>query len=376
MLKFTYNSKGEVIAKGSVLAGQDSYTKQLFESLEKSLQSNPSLRAEALDMYKALDTQSAVDGGNLVDTILYRGIMERVRLFGNVAPEFRDLQMPSAIYELPIELADATVYITPENTTVANQTAYSSTNPTFGKSTLTARKFTGRSHVSGEIVEDSVIDIISYVVDNHAKAIAQGLDTAILDGDSAGTQDSDIIAGRDVKVAFDGLRKLALASAGLIVAGGGTSATLASVLTAKGVLGKYAVGAEASNLRLICSPRTYAQYEALAYAASNANQSAFAFRDGVLVSIAGVPIIVSELVRNDLTANGVFTGTGALSYALLVNVSRFVTGTRSQISFESDRRALNDQTELFSRIRKGFTGIGAPASGTNPTVAIIRNISA
>ena len=375
MLKFTYNSKGEVTAKGSVLAGQDSYTKQLFESLEKSLQSNPSLRAEALDMYKALDTQTASEGGNLVDTILFRGILERVRLFGNVAPEFRDLQMPSAIYELPIELADATVYITPENTTVANQTAYSSTNPTFGKSTLTARKFTGRSHVSGEIIEDSVIDIISYVVDNHAKAIAQGLDTAILDGDSAGTQDSDIIAGRDVRVAFDGLRKLALA-AGLIVAGGGTSATLASVLTAKGLLGKYAVSQEASNLRLFVSPRTYAQYESLAYAASNANQSAFAFRDGVLVSIAGVPIIVSELVRNDLTANGVYTGTGALSYALLVNVSRFVTGTRSQISFESDRRALNDQTELFSRIRKGFTGIGAPASGTNSTVAIIRNISA
>lgn len=375
MLKFTYNSKGEVTAKGSVLAGQDSYTKQLFESLEKSLQSNPALRAEALDMYKALDTQTASDGGNLVDTILFRGILERVRLFGNVAPEFRDLQMPSAIYELPIELADATVYITPENTTVANQTAYSSTNPTFGKSTLTAKKFTGRSHVSGEIIEDSVIDIISYVVDNHAKAIAQGLDTAILDGDSAGTQDSDIIAGRDVRVAFDGLRKLALAS-GLIVAGGGTSATLASVLTAKGLLGKYAVGQESSNLRLFISPRTYAQYEALAYAASNANQSAFAFRDGVLVSIAGVPIIVSELVRNDLTANGVYTGTGALSYGLLVNVSRFVTGTRSQISFESDRRALNDQTELFSRIRKGFTGIGAPASGTNPTVAIIRNISA
>lgn len=376
MLKFTYNSKGEVTAKGSVLAGQDSYTKHLFESLEKSLQSNPSLRAEALDMYKALDTQTATEGGNLVDTILFRGIMERVRLFGNIAPEFRDLQMPSAIYELPIELTDATVFITPENTQVAGQTAYSSTNPTFGKSTLTARKFTGRSHVSGEIIEDSVIDIISYVVDNHAKAIAQGLDTAILDGDTAGTQDTGIIAGRDVRIAFDGLRKLALADAGLIVAGGGTPATLASVLTAKGILGKYAIGQESSNLRLFVSPRTYAQYESLAYAASNANQSAFTFRDGVLVSIAGVPIIVSELVRNDLTANGVFTGTGALSYALLVNVSRFVTGTRSQISFESDRRALNDQTELFSRIRKGFTGIGAPSLATNPTVAIIRNISA
>ena len=373
-MKFTYNAQGEVRAEGKVVA-KDGYTRDMLDNLNKSLIKNTKLRAEALDMYKALDTQTNADGGNLIDTILFRGILERVRQFGTVAPLFRDLQMPSATYELPVELTDAIVYLTPENTTVHNQVSYSSTNPTFAKSSLVAKKITGMTHVSGELVDDSVIDIISYVVDNHAQALAYGLDQAILDGDADGTHQDGITDTRDVRQAFNGLRKLSLAVTELNIDGGGVAVTLAKLLDAKKALGKYGQGVQASNLRWIVSGRTFSQLESLAYAASNANMQAFGFTNGQLTSVAGIPVIVNELVRNDLASTGLYTGTGALSYALLVNTSRFVTGTRASISFETEREPQFDQTLLYSRIRKGFTAIGTP-SATESTVAIVRNIAA
>ena len=373
-LKFTYNSKGDVLQKGAIEA-KDAYTREVLGKLNNALIKNASVRAEALDMYKALDTQTASEGGNLIDTILFRGVLERVRQFGTVAPLFRDLQMPSAIYELPIELADAIVYLTPENTTVANQVAYSSTNPTFSKSTLTAKKITGMTHLSGEIEEDSVIDIISYVVDNHSKAIALALDQGILDGDADGTHQDGITNSRDVRTAFDGLRKMALGVGALSIDGAGAAVTIAKIMEAKAAMGKYAQGIEADNLAIICSGRTYSQLEGLAYATNNNNMQIFGFTNGKLSSLFGAPIIANELVRNDLASTGLFTGSGALSYLLLVNTSRFITGTRASISFESDREPRFDQTQLYSRLRKGFTSIGAP-SATETSLAIIRNISA
>jgi HK97 family phage major capsid protein len=372
-MKFTYNNKGDVIAKGAVLA-KDGFTQELLNKLNNSLIKSNKLRAEALDMYKALDTQTAVEGGNLIETILFRGVLERVRQFGTVAPLFRDLQMPSATYELPVELADAIVYLTPENTTVHNQISYSSTNPTFTKSTLIAQKITGMTHLSGEIEEDSVIDIISYVVDNHAIAIAFALDQAILDGDADGTHQDGITDPRDVRTAFDGLRKLALGVNSLSIDNGGTAITLAKMLEAKSAMGKYAQGTQLANLRWIVSGRTYSQLENLAFATTNNNMQAFSYSNGQLAAVAGIPIITNEIVRNDLASTGFYTGTGALSYALLVNTSRFVTGTRASISFESEREPRFDQTQLYSRLRKGFTSIGTP-SATESSLAIIRNIS-
>lgn len=374
MLKFTYNSKGELMQKGSVITGDDSYTSRLFSNLEKSLKSNESLKNEALSMYKALDTQTAGDGGNLIETILFRGVMERVRLFGNVAPLFRDLVMPSATFDIPVELADAIVYAIPENTASTGQTGQTASNPTFSKAQLIAKKFGGKTIMSAEIEQDSVIDLISYVVDNHAKALARGLDSAILDGDVTAThQDSDTTASTDVRKQFAGLRKLANAGS-LTINGAAATLTIAKILEAKALMGKYAQGDQASNLALIVSSKTYSFLENLAYATANNNMLVFGFNNGRLSSIAGIPVVSSELIREDLTANAVFTGVGAFSYALLVNTSRFVTGTRLGVTMSSDMNYEFDQGFLYSKVRKGFTALEVPSVSLS-TVAIIRNIT-
>ena len=372
MVKFTYDSVGKSQLSGQLTA-EGSFARELVKKAEIALTKSPELAKSALSMYKAMDTQTALEGGNLVDTILFRGILERVREFGVVAPLFRDLQMPSAVYQLPVELTDVDIYLTPENTQAVSQTTYSSSNPTVGQAELRAVKFTGRSFTSGELVEDSVIDIIRYIVDSHAHGIALAMDQAILDGDTTAThQDSDVTSDRDVRTGFTGLRKYALAGS-LDVNAGGDALSLADLFDAEAKMGKYATGAQLANLALILGQRSYIQLREAALNTANNNQIAFEMTGGRLTSINGYPIVVTEAVRSDLAATGVETGSGALTYALLVNTSQFFTGTRSTLQLESERRPEVDQTELFSRIRKGFTAQVAPST-TYSSVSIIRNI--
>ena len=372
MIKYTYSPEGEVMTKGATTAiAGDSYVEALFAKANGILGKDAVLKNKALDMYKAMDTVVAEDGGNLVQTILFQGILEKLRFQGVVAPLFTDLTMPSPTYQLPVELEQATIFLTPENTESTGQTSYSSSNPTVGRMSLVAKKFTGMSFLSGELEDDAVIDIIRHIVDSHSKGLALGMDKAILDGDTASThQDADVTGTRDVRTAFEGLRKLAR-GASLTVDAGGDAISLADIAGAEAALGKYAVNTE--DLVWILSPKTYIQLKALALNTTNNNMVAFGYSNGRLSTINAVRIVITEAVRNGLTANAVNTGSGNLTYAALVNTSQFYTGTRAALRFESERKPEFDQTVLYSRLRKGFAPMyETSASETN--VAIIRNL--
>lgn len=357
-----------------VVKAQDAYTKDLLKTLDNYLRANESTKNRALDMYKALDTQTADEGGNVVDQVLFRGIFEQMRAQGRVAPLFQDLDMPSAKYDLPSELQQVEVFITPENTADTGQTSYNISDPTFGQKTLAAKKFTGWSPLSGELEEDSVIDIIQYIVNSHSKGLALGLDNAIINGQANTTStDSDISGNRDVATGFDGLRHLSI-DGSLTVDAGGDALTVDDILNATEVLDVWA--SEEDRLAVIVSPKAYRQLVAQANNTSNNNQIAFGFDGGQLTTINNIRIVKSQAIRKDVDDTGVHSGTSAddtHSYAVLVNVDAFVTGTRSTLTLETDRVPENDQTNLFSRVRKGFTPIWTPGSDY-PTVCTIINI--
>lgn len=374
MYKKTYNKDGTVRMQKGVVKAQDSYTKDLLKTLDNYLRVNESTKNRALDMYKAMDTQTASEGGNVIDRVLFRGIFEQVRAQGQVAPLFEDLTMPSAKYDLPSELQQVEVFITPENTTDTGQTSYISSDATLGQKTLNAKKFTGKSPLSGELEEDAVIDIIQHIVDSHSKGIALALDDAIINGQADTTStDSDISGNREVATAFDGLRHLAI-DGSLTVDAGADALSTTDILNATEVLDVWAT--DESQLAVIVSPKAYLQLLAEAMNTSNNNQIAFGFNGGQLTSINNIDIVKSQAVRKDVDDTGVHSGTSAddtHSYAIVVNTSAFVTGTRSTLTLETDRVPDHDQTMLFSRLRKGFTPIWTPGS-SYPTVCTIINI--
>jgi len=374
MIKYTYGSNGEVLLKGKMQPSSDSFSQQLFAKLEKSLTGNPELANKALSMYKALDTQTTLEGKNVVEEVLFRGVLERVKLFGEIAPLFDDIQLPSNLYKLPIELEGAQVFLTGEATQDDNSVTASASTPQIGLSTIEAFKLSGKSLTSEELIEDSVIDIIRFIVDRHAEAIARGFDRAIIDGDKATShQDNDVTSGRDERKAVNGLRKLALADASTKVDGG--TFGIDKIFDALGKMKKFGGPRQLSNVVLITGLSVYNKLLALALNTTNNNQVAFDLQSGVLRSINGIRIVVSEDVRQDLNASGVYDGsTTTKTYALLVNTSQFITGTRSSARFESDKDYDRDQVKLYSRVRKGFAPLFT-TSASNPNVVAIYNIT-
>lgn len=347
---------------------------KIKNALNKYLISNKATADKLLDKYKALDTQTSTEGAELVDTILFRGIMEKIDVFGNVAPQFPQIAMPSAVYEIPVEISQAIVTLQAENTGSTGQTSASSTTPTTNKAILTAQKFSGKTWVSTELEEDSVIDIVSYIINSHAEGQAYAMDDAILNGDADGThQDSDVDgAGRDARVAFNGLRKLALGGS-LSVNAGGDAFAMADAFDAEQVLGKYASNRQ--DLVWFVSPKTYLQMVEVAAGTSNNNMISFNVSNGFqLLTLNGVRVIQSDAIKTNYNASGVYDGvTTTRTYAVLVNTRRFMVGTRAELSFQSDRNYDYDQDELFSRVRKAFSPLVTP-SATESSVAIVYNI--
>lgn len=374
MIKKTYNLDGSLNLKGKMTAGGNGFAQDLYAALNKSLNNNPELANKALSMYKAMDTQTTLEGKNVVDEVLFRGVLEKIKLFGEIAPLFDDIQLPSQIYKLPIELEGAKVFLTGEATQDNNDVTASASTPTIGLSTIEAFKLTGKSLTSEELAEDSVIDIIRYIVEAHAEAIARGFDRVIIDGDKATShQDSDVTSGRDERKGANGLRKLTLANPETIV--NGATFSLDRITDALAKMGKFGGPRQLRNVVLITGLSVYNKLLALALNTANNNQVAFDIQSGVLRSINGIRIIVSEDVRQDLNDNGVFDNvTKTKTYALLVNTSQFITGTRSVARFESDKDYDRDQIKLYSRIRKGFAPLFI-TSASNTNAVIICNIT-
>lgn len=339
-------------------------SRKIKNALETYLRQNKSATDKLMETYKgAMDTQTASEGGALIDTILFRGIMEKVRVFGNVAPLFQNMVMPSAVYEIPVQLTDVVVTLQAENTSSTGQTTASSSIPTSGKATLTAKKLTGASWVSTELEEDGVIDVINYIIDSHAQGIAYAMDEMIVNGDTTYSDTRNVIAG------WDGLRKLALAVSGLKVDAGGDALAVADLNGAITKMKKNAT--RKGNLRWIMGTDVLHSLEALGTATSNSNQIGFTFSGGDIVAYRNIPIVATEVMDGRYTSAGALGG--ALGMALLVDTSRFKVGTKSEISFQSERKILEDQDLLVSRVRKAFTPLVTP-SATETSVTAVYNV--
>lgn len=64
----------------------------------------------------------------------------------------------------------------------AEETAATETEPTFGMTTLTAKKLDGYGKVTNELLEDTAIDIVSLLLDQFSNAINLELDNQVLNG--------------------------------------------------------------------------------------------------------------------------------------------------------------------------------------------------
>jgi HK97 family phage major capsid protein len=325
---------------------------------------------------KAMDTATAGEGQEFVPTELARELIEKVRLENKIYALFQEIPMPSNPYELPIEGADAVPYLVAESTGEdgTGQNRATASTPGTGKIVLTAKKIMTRVFFSAEEEEDSIIPVAEYVKRKIARAISNGLEQALLDGDTAGShQDSDVTAADDRRKAWAGLRKLALANAATKI--DLSTFNITNLRAMRKAMKKY--GVNPNDLAWLVGPSGYNKMLDLdeVKTVDKYGEKATVL-NGELARLDGIPIIVSEHVRENLNASGVYDGTTTTkTYCALVNRDRFITGARGLVKVKAYEVEDYDQTKVINRIRRAFKPIETP-SATDPTVVIGYNITA
>jgi HK97 family phage major capsid protein len=250
-------------------------------------------------------------------------------------------------------------------------TASPPTTPATGDQTLTAKKLKSRIYFSDELVEDSIVPVIETLRAELVTAGAEVIEDLILNGDTtAPHQDNDVVDTKDRRKAWSGIRKLCPA---------GTKGSLATFTAASHVaafivlMGKY--GINPADLAFITGGVGYNKFRALTEVLTVDKYGPQAVvLSGELGKLFGSPIIVSEYIRENLNATGVYDGsTTNKTEVIVVNRRGFMLGTRGGVKLTFKAEAEVDQNQLIMSFRKAFQPRWTPSS-TVTTIAVGYNI--
>jgi len=281
-------------------------------------------------------------------------ILEDLELELKIESLFAKVNMPENRnqFSIPAIVGDVQAYlIAPGDDAI--ESAISSAKVTF--ETKRIKTLVG---VTDQADHESVVMMTDIVRARLVKSLAKASEDAIINGDTA------IANNNDVRKAFDGLLKLAIA-AGNTVDGGGVAPTAATIAATRQVLGVY--GVNLADLVIIVNFSTAFKLLELAEVITvDKYGPAATIITGELGKIWGIPIVVSEYVRTDLDANGENAGSGDKTVLLIVNKGYFAVADRGNVTVEIERRAVSS-TNLyvgfrdfdFKMLSAGFTPVAA-----------------
>lgn len=330
--------------------------------------SHPAMKGRWQQVLRAMDVDTSAEGTEWVPTGIGSSFHEKVRAMGKVAPLFTRINLPTNPWKWPLEGADATAYRVGEPTGDTESKMTAST-PGTGAATFDAEIFGARALFSRSLDADSIIAIMPYQQMKLAKAHSIAEEQAILDGDTDGThQDSDVGASTtDARTAWDGLRKKALAQT-VVTA---TTASVANLLAIRAGMGKW--GVNPSDLVYIVGVSNYSDLIAdtnlLTVDKYGSNATIL---NGEVAKVAGVPVVVSEHVRENLNASGVYDGiTQTKTFILCVNRNEWAIGQRMALDIEVDDSIYREtfQRVMVSFQRQDFQHIGSAAADDNTAIA-------
>jgi HK97 family phage major capsid protein len=327
-------------------------------------------RNELIPYLKAFGSTVSNGGDEWVPTALSSQYIEEFHLDRKVLGLFKQIQMPTNPFELPISNSYTTAKIVAENSAATAQN--------FGTSKLTfsATKLYEYMILPEELNEDSAPAIMELIKAQVLESQGRAQEQYVINGDTAGThQDSDVTSAADARKLCDGLRKLALANSAngstVSFAGAVTTAKLDAMRTA---MGKF--GVNPRDLVLIVGPDVYSQMLGLAEVSTVEKFGPQAtILSGALAAFRGSPIVVSEFSREDLNASGVYDGTTTTkASALMVHKARFYDAVRRPIKVKVQPDLPNqDRWLMASYQRVDFKGM--PQSASEVSVVLGYNIT-
>lgn len=282
-------------------------------------------RNELFPRLKAFGSTVVGAGDEWIPNLVASQYVEEFELDFALAGKFREIAMPSNPYDLPV-LKDVL-----KAQKVAEGAAAVARNFGTDKIRFSATKLECYNEIPEELNEDSAPDFLAVARQEVVLAHSRAVESAIINGDSDGTHlDSDTQAGSALlaEKIWDGLRKRALANGAFGSKSLGAALSDAGMSSLRALMGKHGVSPE--SLLWVVGPKLYQQIMSLPNVATvdKFGPNASILR-GALAAYQGVPICVSQHMREDLNASGVYDGvTSTKAAILLVNTSRFYLGMR------------------------------------------------
>lgn len=301
---------------------------------------------------KSFGSTVAGDGDEWVPTAISASYIEEYELEKKLAAAFREIPMSSNPFELPVQYGVTKARLIGEGA--------AATDANFGteKIQFSAPKLVEYYLLPEELNEDSAPAILELARQDVLAAQLRAVEDAIINGDTTGTHmDSDTTSSSSNRKAWKGLRKLAL-EASSTVSFSGAGVTKTGLDAMRKLMGKY--GTNPKELAWVVGPSAYAQMLNIDEVATVEKFGPQAtILSGALAVFRGIPIVVSEFIREDVNASGVYDGTTVnRTVAHLANIRRFYLGRRRpiRVKVQQDARAEYDRWQLVSYQRVDFKG--------------------
>jgi len=331
-----------------------------FKQLPKDVRETHYYKDEFAPFAQAMDTATAAEGLEFIPKELSGDLIERINLQLRVAALFGMIQMPTNPFEIPGRAVSRVRLGTKaEEIADTGQAKFLAVTPGSRKITLTAVKLAGRALLSRDAEEDAIIAMLPFIREEMIDYLAADIEDATVNGDDVSPHlDSDVTDytdPKDPRTAWNGLRFLTQAAQKTDVSNVAPT-VLNSIRANRKKMGKYGVGI--ADLAHLCSISAYLQLlnDTNVYTVDKYGPGATILA-GELGRADGTPLIVSEYVRQDLNATGVFDGV-TTNRTLIVTVNRrgFLMGERRGTTVEVLRElyAESDQDAVIISRRLAF----------------------
>jgi HK97 family phage major capsid protein len=350
--------------------------RSVFKLTEEQTRAHPLYKSrfrpaleKAIGLHKeAFDTVDAGAGLEWVPTEFSSRFFDKVRLELNVVALFEQFSMPRGTFVFPVQLADLTVYTFAENTSHTGQTpvvdGLGSTNVT-GNRTFTAIGLGCRAFTSRFWEEDSVIEVLGFLQRASVQAMRNGLESAVVNGDTTATHQDNDIAGVTAHAAkaWIGLRKGARNSTATFDNSGSKVNTRAlfmdSIMKVRSLMGVY--GANVNDLAMVTSVGgavQLLQVESFDTAASLVAGTGTNVNGELRFRPYGIQHVTSEFMKENLASTGVNTvgGPNTFTGMVVVNKRAWMLGNLRNITIEilRERYAEEDQDVVLIKWRGAF----------------------
>jgi HK97 family phage major capsid protein len=268
---------------------------------------------------------TAPDGGYLVPDVTKPKILELLETYGQARKLFTIMPMGNnPVIHIPKVNTGATAYFVNEGATAT------SSKPTLGQLTLTAKKLVGIVAVSRELMEDAIVDVSDFIINQLAKAIAKKEDEACF-------SDATPFTG--------------IFSTGVTASDFGHSADLSGNISnlSYDVLLDAVYGLDQSLLtgaKWAMHRTIFAKIRELKD--SNGRPLIYDANAGNPATLFGYPVV---LIENAPAVSGTLA---SKPYVVFGNFENSIFGVRSEVTYEVSKEATVDGTSLW---QNGLVGI-------------------